>query len=282
MKLCVVIPVFNGGQKIVEVLEAFKKQIKLPLLVIDDGSDVPVKLQSEESTWLIRHNKNLGKGVALQRAVKECIRLGFTHMLSFDGDGQHLVSEIEKLVIVAESHPEAIIVGARKFKEGVPGISQFGRKFSNFWVYYQTHKKVSDSQSGMRVYPLNKIKNFHFFTRRYDFEIEVLVRSMWSGVEVIDVDVEVFYPEKSERISHFHKFKDNARITFLNILLIAYSLLFFQRSIAKVIVAGIFGGILSVVPGAILPWFLAVVLSVVFRINFILILIVVACLKLTA
>ena len=282
MQICVVIPVYNGGKNFYDVLDSYQQKISLPLLVIDDGSDPAVQINKNSSIHLIRHPKNLGKGKALQTAMQECRKLGFTHMLSFDGDGQHILSEIEKLVDMAKQHPDAIIIGARKFQEDVPGVSQFGRKFSNFWVYYQTQKKVSDTQSGMRVYPLDKLKGFHFFTGRYDFEIEVLVRAMWKNIEVIDVDVEVFYPKKEERLSHFHKLKDNARITFLNILLIAYSLIFYQRSLPKVILAGVAGGILSAVSGVVLPWLLAVAVSVFLRLNFILILVVIACLKLTS
>ncbi|MCJ8277680.1 MAG: glycosyltransferase family 2 protein [Bdellovibrionales bacterium] len=275
MKTLIVVPVFNCEPVIEKVISDLLAACDLPILVVDDGSTKAVESivsLSDQRLTFLRFEKNQGKGVALQQAFKFGLEKGYTHILSFDGDGQHVASEVPSLIEKSQENPNDIVIGARKFKEGVPGISQFGRKFSNFWVYYQSGQKVSDSQSGMRVYPLEPLSSFRFFTKRYDFEIEVLVRALWSGVAVTDVPVEVIYPK--ERISHFNKFRDNARITGLNILLIAYSLIFYQKSLLKIIFAGLFGSVLSRLESAPLSLFLTVALSVIFRINFVLMLIV--------
>ncbi len=76
-----------------------------------------------------------------------------------------------------------------------------------------------------------------FRTVRYDFEIEVLIRLLWRGVNVREVDIDVLYPEGSERVSHFHKFKDNARISLLNTVLVTISLLRSNRDPAQLALA---------------------------------------------
>ena len=61
------------------------------------------------------------------------------------------------------------IIGSRNLTgDHVPGISLFGRKFSNFWVAYQTGLSVRDSQSGFRLYPLFAIQNYSIITRLHD------------------------------------------------------------------------------------------------------------------
>ena len=95
-------------------------------------------------------------------------------------------------------------------QEGVPKKSSFGNKFSNFWFWFETGIKLEDTQSGYRLYPLKTIPK-NYFTRKFEFEIEVIVRSAWNGVAVKNVPIKVLY-DPSERVSHFRPFKDFTRI----------------------------------------------------------------------
>ena len=67
-----------------------------------------------------------------------------------------------------------------------------------------------------------------FFTKKYEFELEVLVRAAWHGTKIVSVPIHVFYPLKSERVSHFRPFKDFFRITLLNIVLVFIALLYIK------------------------------------------------------
>lgn len=270
MKLAIVIPVYNCEPVIHQVVESVLAVRDEPLFVVDDGSNPVLKLSTESlQVQIIRNERNLGKGASLQKAMKLCREQDFTHMLVMDGDGQHLAKDIESLVRVACEDSKALVIGCRIFQEGVPRISKFGRNFSNFWVRYQTGIKVSDSQSGMRLYPLKELANIKYFTKRYDFEIEVLVRALWKGVLLKEVEIDVHYPKEDERISHFHKFKDNARITFLNILLITYSLLFYRRELWRLLVVAVAAQGLALLNPIWLGMFWGAVTCVFLRLNFI-------------
>lgn len=230
LRICVVIPTYNNNKTITKVVEDTLAQAPFPVVVVDDGSEIPVQslLKTDDRVHVIRHEYNRGKGVAIQTAICYCMERGYTHMLTLDGDGQHLTSEIPKLVERAREYPWDLVIGHRNMGQHageVPSISKFGRNFSNFWVKYQTDQKISDSQSGLRIYPLFHLQNIKFWTRRFDFEIEVLIRLIWRGVGTQDVPVEVYYPPADERISHFNKLWDNIHITCLNILLVIISLL---------------------------------------------------------
>lgn len=239
LRFCVVIPTYNNPSSIDAVARDVLANCPFPVLIVDDGSATPVEGLLTGSArealharlHLVRFEENRGKGAALRQAFAWGVAKNFTHMISFDGDGQHLASEIKKVVEIARQHPWDLVIGHRKFQSAnVPGISKFGRGFSNFWLKYQTGALVLDSQSGFRSYPLFHVQGLKLRTRRYDFETEILVRLMSKGVGLREAEIEVFYPEPEKRVSHFHKFHDNVRITIVNILYVVLSLLRSQRS----------------------------------------------------
>src|SRR4051794_36203356 len=85
---------------------------------------------------------------------------------------------------------------------------------------------MPDTQSGYRLYPIRRMEKIHFYTRKFEFEIEVLVRSSWRGISINFVPVKVFYAEKESRVSHFRPFKDFSRISVLNTFLVTIALIY--------------------------------------------------------
>jgi glycosyltransferase involved in cell wall biosynthesis len=216
-EILIVVPVYNHAATLRQVAEVALKYHDR-VLVVDDGStDGSAATLTGLPVELLRHPCNLGKGAALQSAAQWGLRRGMSHMISLDADGQHDPGDLPKFIAAIGETPQAVIVGHRDFaQETIPGSSRFGRKFSNFWLRLQTGSRLKDSQSGFRAYPLLIFQSLNFWTRRYNFEIEVLVRSAWAGLELRDVDISVYYPPDSERISHFRRFMDNWRLTLLN------------------------------------------------------------------
>jgi glycosyltransferase involved in cell wall biosynthesis len=226
-KFCICVPTYNNAQTVATVAEQCLEATDFPVLVVDDGSTVPVRTLVPENprVRVLRFGENRGKGIALRTAIDACLNDGFTHMIAIDADGQHLPKELPKLVERSVKNPEDLIIGARELSGvDVPEISKFGRKFSNFWVKVQTGAVVKDSQSGLRIYPLAAVEHLKFITGRFDFEIEVLVRLLWRGVNVADVAVEVYYPPAEQRVSHFDKRWDNVRISLLNTYLVVLAI----------------------------------------------------------
>lgn len=103
-------------------------------------------------------------------------------------------------------------------QDGIPRKSSFGNNFSNFWFWFETGIKLEDTQSGYRLYPLNKIPK-KYFTPKFEFEIEIIVRTAWRHVPVKNVPVKVLY-DPAERVSHFRPFRDFTRISILNTILV--------------------------------------------------------------
>ena len=216
-KVLIVIPVYNHAATLRQVVEGVLSHHER-VLVVDDGStDGGVETLTDLPVELLRHQCNRGKGAAIKTAAQWGLHQGMSHMVTLDADGQHDPNDVLKFVAAIADSPQAVVVGHRDFaQESIPGSSRFGRQFSNFWLRLQTGSLLKDSQSGFRAYPLLIFQHLNFWTCRYNFEIEVLVRSAWAGVELRDVDISVYYPPGNERISHFRGFMDNWRLTLLN------------------------------------------------------------------
>jgi len=218
MSVCVVIPVYNSPY----ILDVLKDVLGhgYSVVVVDDGSIPKVNVEGL-SVELITHKQNMGKGEAILSGAKKAKELGFNFFVTMDADKQHLSCEIIKLVESYEK--DSIVIGCRDFKDkNVPKSSKFGRAFSNFWVNLEIFRKLKDTQSGFRIYPIS-ILDLNIKNRRFDFEIEVLALHSYSKRDIIDVDVKCYYPPYQERISHFDKVKDNIRLSKV------HSKLFMQR-----------------------------------------------------
>lgn len=214
---CIVIPVYNNPDTINSVVrDALKTGAYV--VVVDDGSVPQVTLEiANDNLHLLRHTTNKGKGEAILTGGYHVKALGFESFFAVDADGQHFPAEISRFS--DKNLQECIVIGCRRFEDNVPGSSKFGRAFSNFWIKVETGLELNDTQSGFRSYPVS-ILDLPLYKKRYDFEIEVLVRHAWQGGCVEEVDISVYYPKPDERVSHFDKFRDNVRLSLLHSTLV--------------------------------------------------------------
>jgi len=216
-----VIPVHNHARTLRSVVES-ALDAGFPVLVVDDGStDAPLATLTGLPVRTHRMERNRGKGAALLTAARIAEELGFEALLTLDADGQHDPREASRLLAAASDWP-CLVLGTRAM-EGpeVPSSSRFGRAFSNFWVRLECGRKLLDTQSGFRLYPVALLRTTRFRTRRYTFEIEALVRGAWAGLPILEVPISVSY---RDRITHFRMFRDNLRLTGLHTLLVSRSL----------------------------------------------------------
>ena len=230
MKIACVIPHYNHTATVFQVAAGARKHLD-DVRVVDDGSselpdDFATRL-ADLGVALIRHERNLGKGAALLTAAHALHADGVTHMIVIDADGQHDPEDLPRFVSEIEKHPDSVVVGCRDFEHAanVPGASRFGRSFSNFWCRLETGVKCADTQSGYRAYPVAGLNALRLRCRRYNFEIEVLVKLLWAGYALREVPIPVFYAEPGKRISHFDPWRDNLRLSLLHTCLVTRQLL---------------------------------------------------------
>jgi glycosyltransferase involved in cell wall biosynthesis len=205
---CIVVPTYNNQLTIGDVIKDILK-ITSKLVVVDDGSTdgTHILLSEIPGLTVITHEQNLGKGAALLSGFSFVARSGNDYAITMDGDGQHLTADLPKFLKEIKKYPEALIIGQRNLTGwGRRLKSRVLRAHSNFWVWILTQQWVGDSQCGFRAYPLASILDLSLKKQKYDLEIEVLVKALWTGIPIQEVPIAVNYVACSR--SHFRPFKD--------------------------------------------------------------------------
>ena len=227
-KICVIVPTYNNGKTIAAVIRGIQHYTD-SIIVVNDGStdDTLRVLQAIKGIDIIGYNKNVGKGFAIRTGFKHALKNGFDYAITIDSDGQHFPDDLPVFIEKLATAPNAILIGSRNIQtEGMPAKNTFANKFSNFWFWAETGLRLPDTQSGFRLYPIKNYRKSRFFTRKYEFEIEVLVRSAWSGIDILPVSIRVYYPPKEERVTHFRPLPDFSRISVLNTVLVFITFLY--------------------------------------------------------
>lgn len=218
-KICVVIPTYNNEQSIRNVVESVMPYTTNILVVNDGSTDKTTQILNElqEKIILVSYTPNKGKGHALKQAFAEAKRHGFTHAITLDADGQHKATDLPKFTEAISQQNDALIIGSRSFDQpNMPSKNSFANRFSNFWFTIQTGISLPDTQTGYRAYPLQMMNYKGPINNRYEAELELLVRSAWKNIKLISINIDVYYPPKEERVSHFRPTKDFLRISLLN------------------------------------------------------------------
>ncbi|MFD1603271.1 DUF2062 domain-containing protein [Flavobacterium artemisiae] len=228
INFCVIVPTYNNQKTLKKVLDSILDYSSNVIIVNDGATDLTNEILKEYSQLVqIHHPKNLGKGRALRNGFRKAIELGFEYAITIDSDGQHFASDIPSFITEIQKQPNALLIGSRNMtQENVPKKSSFGNKFSNFWFKFETGIKLDDTQSGFRLYPL-KLLPKKFYTNKFEFEIEVIVRAAWKGIVVKNIPIQVLY-DPAERVSHFRPFRDFTRISILNTVLVTNALLYIK------------------------------------------------------
>ncbi|HJY12104.1 MAG TPA: glycosyltransferase family 2 protein, partial [Flavobacterium sp.] len=191
---CVIVPTYNNHKTLQKVLDSVLDFTPNVIIVNDGSTDTtPEILKSYSQLTQIHHPKNLGKGRALRNGFRKAIEMKFEYAITIDSDGQHFAFDIPSFIAEIQNEPNSLLIGSRNMtQENVPKKSSFGNKFSNFWFKFETGIRLDDTQSGFRLYPLNLIPK-KFYTNKFEFEIEVIVRSAWKGIVVKNIPIQVLY-----------------------------------------------------------------------------------------
>lgn len=213
---CFVIPNYNHTQAIAHTVDDLV-QYGLSIILIDDGSNVETqKILSDiavqyELVTLYRREINGGKGAAVQTGLQLAHQMQMSHAIQVDADGQHNLDDISRLVECSKRHPQALISGRPVYDGSISKGRYYGRFITHFWVYIETLSfSIKDSMCGFRVYPLDaymQLVSKVALGQRMDFDIEVMVRLYWQGLQVRFIPTKVLYP--ADGVSHFMVWKDN-------------------------------------------------------------------------
>lgn len=209
-RFAIVIPVYNHELTVAAVV---RKAVALgfPVWVVDDGSTDSTfeQVTAIEGVHVLRHAVNRGKGAAITTGM-EAVTKTADWAITLDADGQHRPKDAKNLIDAIPAGQRPIVIGCRQGMQNAraPWTSRFGRKFSNFWVRASGGPRVIDSQSGFRIYPVPECLNLKVKSRRFQYEIEILVKAYWHQWAVVEAPVSVSYHPGTPRVSHFHPWID--------------------------------------------------------------------------
>lgn len=228
--ICVIVPTYNNAGTIADIVVRSQRQCRDVIVVCDGCTDnTPDILHGlPEPPVIIGLKKNRGKGAALKEGFRHALKAGFAYAITLDGDGQHFPEDIPLLLEANRKHPGALIVGERKDlgRADRSKGSKFANSFSNFWFAVQTGQYLKDTQTGYRLYPLKKLHGLSLLTSRYEAELELMVLAAWHGVKIVSEPVNVYYPPRGQRVSHFRPGKDFMRISVLNMVLCVLAIVY--------------------------------------------------------
>jgi glycosyltransferase involved in cell wall biosynthesis len=211
---CVLIPCLNEEAAIQAVVESVLA-LGAPVIVIDDGSDDRTpEIVAALPVTLLRHAQRRGKGEALRRGFREALRQGYEAVVTMDGDGQHLATDIPRIAAAAARYPDHIVIGARLLnREQQPKGRRRANAVADWGVSWACAQPVADTQSGQRWYPRAALELVDLPAEDFVFETAILiVASREKKIGVVSVPIASRY-HGSFRLSHFRPVRDVVRIT---------------------------------------------------------------------
>lgn len=227
--MVVVIPAYEPDQKLIKLIDEIREKTPYAVVVVDDGSAQkaqPVFEALDGKATVIHHEKNKGKGAAIKTAlayIRDNIPDG-EGVVTADADGQHLVKDIIRVCEDWREHPEALVLGSRRFTGKVPFKSRAGNAITRFVFHVSTGVKVFDTQTGLRAFSVKRIPMMlEMRGDRYEYEINVLLYSTRHRVPIREVTIDTVYIEDNAS-SHFHAVRDAWRIYKMILLFVASSL----------------------------------------------------------
>lgn len=216
MKKIVVVPAFNEGPRIKDVLariEDFVDQV----VVVDDGSTdktAEIAKQVSNKICVLKHRMNLGKGASLKTGCLAALKLGADVIVIMDADGQHKPEDIPRFIKEIEEKGVDIVFGSRKIGKGMPLMMMLGNKFLSIITNILFKIYISDTQSGFRAFKATVFDKIKWNSTRYSVETEMIVRTGKNKLKFDEIEIQTIYHDKYKGTTVF----DGLRI-FFNLLI---------------------------------------------------------------
>jgi glycosyltransferase involved in cell wall biosynthesis len=211
-RIAAIIPALNAERSLGDVIRGTRRELET-VIVVDDGStDRTSAVARANGATLLRHDVNRGKGRALKTAFAYALQNAFDGVITLDADGQHLPSEIPKLLRArAETMADLIIGGRSHHFESMTARRRMANQFSAWSIAKASGTNVTDSQSGFRFYSANLIRDMKLRTDGFALESEVIVRAGRGGYQVLTVPIELGFVD-GVSTSHYRPVNDTLRI----------------------------------------------------------------------
>ena len=201
-----IIPAYNEERFIGSVVLKARRYVSV-VLVVDDGStDATGEVAEAAGAIVLRHERNLGKGVALNTGFHKAMELNPEAIVTLDGDGQHPAEEIPLVLAPILAGEADIVIGSRYLERRscVPLHRIWGHRAFTFLTNLMSGVHVTDSQSGFRAFSPRAVRLITFRSHGFSVESEMQFLAHEHKLKMIEVPVTINYKDKPKRpvVSH--------------------------------------------------------------------------------
>jgi len=211
-KALIIVPAYNAAQTVGDVIRSCREFVN-NIVAINDGSrDETAGAAMTAGAEVVTHPINRGKGAALKTGFAWALERGYDIVITLDADGQHLPREIPKFLRAREETHADLIIGGRShlFGEMLPR-RRMANRFSAWSISKASGKRITDSQSGFRLYSANLLRNIRLHTDGFDMESEIIVHAGRRGFKVLTIPIDLGFVDGIST-SHYKPLKDTLRI----------------------------------------------------------------------
>jgi glycosyltransferase involved in cell wall biosynthesis len=200
-----IIPVYNCAMHISELLYKINNIVNdAQILCINDGSvDNSLEIIKQHNVKYIDFQVNRGKGYALKTGFEYAKKNGYLFALTLDSDMQHDPAVLKLFFIAQKKENADIVIGFRKFNfHNMPKARVLSNYITSSIVSCIVKENILDSQSGYRLYKLDKFNATDDYNDRFQFETEILFNYKKKKAKIAYIEIPVIYNSENSNISH--------------------------------------------------------------------------------
>jgi glycosyltransferase involved in cell wall biosynthesis len=213
IRTAALIPAYEAAGTVGAVVAQTRPFVPVVLVVDDGSSDDTAAVARSAGAEVVRHPRNRGKGGATRTGLLHLADRGFERVVTLDADGQHLPTEIPKLLLESDRHRDALVLAVRdKRGHSIARLNRIANWIADRGISLVARYPFQDTQCGFRIYPIAATVALDVHGERMEWDAEVLIAACRAGIPIREVVTQVYYPPISERQSHYRRVGDTVRI----------------------------------------------------------------------
>lgn len=191
------LPAYNEEKNIAAIILKLKEISKNIIVCNDGSSDLTAQIAESVGAIVINHTKNLGYGASIRSIFLKAKEMNADMLVTFDADGQHRVEDIQRVIEPVVKNNADIVIGSRFLKqedsEEVPEYRKIGIKVITKLTNVSIKEKLTDSQSGFRVYNKKTLNEIMPSDSGMGVSTELLIKASSKNLRITEVPITILY-----------------------------------------------------------------------------------------